>query len=103
MSCGQDEVFAQLEPLFVAYGWGDSEFKWINQTSVAGGSAVASLSTAALSFWSLLPVTEDGGRKSRPLPQHDRGVQLNASKYCASVPSRHRSVSALTRCCVAQT
>ena len=76
MSCGQDEVFAQLEPLFVAYGWGDSEFKWINQTSVAGGSAVASLSTASLSFWSLLPVTEDGGRKSRPLPQHDRGVQL---------------------------
>ena len=38
MSCGQDEVFAQLEPLFVAYGWGDSEFKWVNQTSVAGGS-----------------------------------------------------------------
>ena len=102
MSCGQDEVFAQLEPLFVAYGWGDSEFKWINQTSVAGGSAVASLSTASLSFWSLLPVTEDGGRKSRPLPQHDRGVQLNTSKYCASTPSRHRSVSALTRC-VAQT
>lgn len=29
-----DEVFAKLDPLFVAYGWGDSEFKWINQTSV---------------------------------------------------------------------
>ena len=79
-----DEVFAQLDPLFVAYGWGDSEFKWINQTSVGGGSAVASLSTASLSFWATLP-TEGGSHKSRPLPQHDRGVKLNTSKYCECI------------------
>jgi len=75
-----DEVLAKLDPLFVAYGWFQSEFKWINATSVAGGSAVASLSTASLSFWATLP-TRSGGRKSRPLPQHDRGVKLNSSKY----------------------
>jgi hypothetical protein len=75
-----DEVFAQLDPLFVAYGWHVSEFKWVNATGVGGGSAVASLSTASLSFWATLP-TESGRNKSRPLPQHSRGVKLNVSKY----------------------
>ena len=42
-----DQVFAQLDPLFVAYGGAQSEFRWINQTSVGGGRAVASLSLAA--------------------------------------------------------
>ena len=69
-----------MDPLFVAYGWHASEFRWVNQTGVGGGAAVASLSTASLSFWATLP-TVGGGRQSRPLPRNDRGVRLNASKY----------------------
>lgn len=74
-----ERVFAQMLPLFSAYGW-SYEYSWTNVTSHAGGAVFCSFATPSLSFWATLPVDSTGRKKARPLPHHDRGMPLDRSK-----------------------
>ena len=49
-----ERVFAQLDPLFDAYGWAEDEFSWTNATSHFGGTIACSFASPNLSFWARL-------------------------------------------------
>lgn len=75
-----EKVFAQLAPLFDAYGWSDDEFSWTNMTSHFGGTIMCSFASPNFSFWSRLALPE-GRTVARKLPTNDRGIALDRSKY----------------------
>ena len=75
------EIFAQLNPLFDAYGWAHNEHAWTQTVSVAGGTVFCSFASPNLSFWALLPLPASAGGRARRLPSGDLGRPLNRSKY----------------------
>lgn len=75
-----ERVFSRLAPLFDAYGWSDDEFSWTNITSHFGGTIMCSFASPNFSFWSRLALPE-GRTVARKLPDNDRGLALDKSKY----------------------
>ena len=73
------EVFSQLDPLFSAYGWADSEHAWTNITSVSGGTVFCTGPAPNLSFWARLACDLAGRREAQRLPVHDRGLKYDAN------------------------
>ena len=75
-----ERVFSTLDPLFDAFGWADDEFSWTNETSHFGGTILCSFASPNLSFWAHFPLVGNAAR-ARKLPENDRGIKLNRSKY----------------------
>ena len=79
------KVMKSLVPLFDAYGWSDDEFSWTNETTHAGGTIMCSFASPNLSFWAQFPLLNvsatHSSSRARKLPENDRGLELNRSKY----------------------
>ena len=91
-------ALANMDPLYSAYGWTDSEFAYVwmttqsgaspngtqdNAAAGGGGAVFCSFATPNLSFWRLLPIP--GRSAARRLPVFDRGMPLNRSSSYVTI------------------